>query len=176
MLAYLRSQQAQLERNKQSMLDRQRLQDKMRKEEEELRRGAIKKEKEVRKRIREEQLRQEKEAAEEKHSDHSSEEGEELVRHGYLGQLYSLGAACTGMLMWCVVTTDGNWGTEKTSCCFNIGSVCSTLLLVSVVVIVLVVIGIVTCNSFLDPSKCQAIKMGVLRYVARVLELLGAKM
>jgi hypothetical protein len=45
-----------------------------------------------------------------------------------------------------------------------------------VIAIVLMVIGIVTCNNFLPPAQCQAIKMGVLKYVAHILELFGAKM
>lgn len=65
-------------------------------------------------------------------------------------------------------------GAEK-NCCFNIGSVCTTLLLLSVTAVVIAVIGIVMCNDFLEPARCQAIKMGVIKYVAYILELLGAK-
>lgn len=70
---------------------------------------------------------------------------------------------------------DASWGAEKTSCCFNIGSVCTALLLFSVVAIVVLVFGITMCSNFLQPAQCQAIKMGVIKYVAHVLELLGAK-
>lgn len=74
-----------------------------------------------------------------------------------------------------VAAGDARLGAEK-SCCPNIGSVCTTLLLLSVTTVVIAVIGIVMCNDFLDPARCQTIKVGIIKYVANILEMLGAKL
>lgn len=60
-------------------------------------------------------------------------------------------------------------------CCLSVGSVCTTLLLLSITAIVLVVIGIMMCSELLEPAQCQVIKVGLIKYVANILELLGAK-
>lgn len=85
----MRLQQSQADRSKQNMLDRQRQQEKTRKEEEVLRKGAFKKEREVRKRIREEHLRQaeqDNEYEEEDDEDEGEEGEEEESRQSRLGQ------------------------------------------------------------------------------------------
>ena len=54
-------------------------------------------------------------------------------------------------------------------------SVCSTILLVSVLIMLLLVVGVMMCNNFLEPSRCQSIRLGFIKTMAHILEVLGAK-
>lgn len=54
-------------------------------------------------------------------------------------------------------------------------SVCSSVLMVSVLVMLLLVVGIMLCNNFLEPSHCQSIRLSFIKTMAHVLEVLGAK-
>lgn len=58
---------------------------------------------------------------------------------------------------------------------WSVVSVCSAVLLASVVVIVFLVMSIMLCNNFLDPAHCQSIRLGFIKTMANVLEFLGAK-
>lgn len=85
----MRSLQAMADRNKQALLDRQRLQEKIRKEDESLRKGALKKERDIRKQLRQDQLRQdEREDDDDADNDEGGEEEveESGTRHSPLGQ------------------------------------------------------------------------------------------
>ncbi len=87
----MRLQQSQADRSKQNALESLRLQDRIMKEEEALRRGVIKKEKELRKRYREERLRQEREEDDEEDNEDDRDEEEEeeqhlRARHNHLGK------------------------------------------------------------------------------------------
>ena len=72
------------------------------------------------------------------------------------------------------ICVDNRLGVEKKGS-LSVGSVCTTLLLLSITIILLIVIGVMLCNNFFEPSQCQAMKMSVIKYVAKILELLGAK-
>ncbi len=57
----------------------------------------------------------------------------------------------------------------------SVGSVCSTVLLLSVTLVVLMVGGIMLCNNVLEPAKCQEIRLAFIMHMAHLLELLGFK-
>ena len=86
----MRLQLSQADRNKQNILERQRHQERIKREEEALKRGAMKKEREIRKRMREEQLRHYERHDVDDHIIDEDEEEEERGwsrhRHSYLGE------------------------------------------------------------------------------------------
>lgn len=59
--------------------------------------------------------------------------------------------------------------------CPSVGSVCSTVLLVAVVIMLVIIGGIMFCNNILDPTKCQDIRLAFIVQTAHLLELLGFK-
>ena len=165
-MAYIKLQLSADRNRKNAALEKLSNREKLKKEEAELIRMAAKREKDVRRRHRKEERLQQEQVLEEESCDLTRLEPPDPGKATLCWHSAIIALSCAACGRARIIEKRLNW---------NVMSVCSTVLIVSVFVMLLMVASILLCSNFLEPSHCQSIRLNFIKTMASILEVLGAK-
>lgn len=170
-MAYIKLQLSADRNRKNAVLEKMAKREQLQKAEEDLIRAATKREKEARRRQKREEHLQQKQELLDKEEDAIMAARLETSEPGK----YCMPSQQTHFITAQCFVACGRARIIERKINLSVMSVCSAVLMVSVTIMLILVIAIMLCNNFFEPSYCQSVRLGFIKTMAYILEVLGAK-